>query len=114
MRLFGREIRDNKNIIYGLADIKGIGLTRAKYIVQELSIDSNIKMKDLSSNVVNQITEYIEKNFLVEIELVKEITNNIRTKIDQRSYTGIRLKSGLPIHGQRTKSNSKTSRRMKP
>lgn len=111
IRILGINIPDNKKIEYALTYIYGIGLPLAKKIVQETKIDSNKRAKDLTSQEINDIKEYLEKNQIkIEGDLRREVKANIKRLIDINSYRGIRHIRRLPVRGQRTKTNSRTVR----
>ena len=110
MRLAGINIPDNKKIEYALRYIYGIGLSASKNIVATAKIDPNKRAKDLTPDEVNRIREILEANYSIEGELRREIMMNIKRLKDLQVYRGTRHARGLPVHGQRTKSNSRTRR----
>ena len=110
MRIAGINIPDNKRVEIALTYIFGVGLTLSQQILSATKIDSNKRAKDLTSDEANKVKEYIEKNFKIEGELKREITQNIKRKKDIGSYQGIRHIRGLPVRGQQTKTNSRTRR----
>ena len=111
MRIAGRDLKSNKMLVRALEDIRGIGQTRAKYIVQQLKLLPNKKIKDLVNSEIDAISNFIENNFVTEGALLKEQMMNIKHKIDIRCYEGLRHQKGLPVHGQGTRTNAKTSRK---
>ncbi|MDP3800534.1 MAG: 30S ribosomal protein S13 [bacterium] len=110
MRIAGINIPDNKRVEVALTYIFGVGLTLSKSILKATKIDPDKRAKDLTSDEANKIKEYVEKNFKIEGELKREITQNIKRKKDIGSYQGIRHMRGLPVRGQQTKTNNRTRR----
>lgn len=109
-RIAGINIPDNKRIEIALTYIYGIGLTTSNKILGKLEISKDVRTKDLSADIINQLREEIEKNYRIEGELKHEIRMNIRRLKEIGSYRGIRHQKGLPLRGQRTKTNSRTVR----
>ncbi len=107
-RIVGVELPKNKRIEIALTYIFGIGRTRAKAIIDGCDIDSNKKTDDLTDEEVSKLAEYIQKTYIVEGELRREVQQNIRHLIEIGSYRGRRHKLGLPVRGQRTKTNART------
>ncbi|MHB1663666.1 MAG: 30S ribosomal protein S13 [bacterium] len=107
-RISGIDLPKNKRIEIGLTYIFGIGKSTAKKILSNTGIDLNIKVNDLTESQVNLIRQAIDKEFKVEGDLKREIQTNIKRLIDIASYRGLRHKKGLPVRGQRTKTNSRT------
>ncbi len=110
MRLLGINIPDEKRIDVSLTYFYGIGKTRAQEILAATKIDPTIRTKTLSLEAMNNIKEYIEKHFKVEGELRQLVRSNIGMLKDTGSYRGMRHARKLPVHGQRTKTNSRTVR----
>lgn len=110
MRIVGVNIPDNKKIEYSLPYIYGVGIPAARKILKATGVDPSKRAKDLTSAEVNRIQEYIDKNYRVEGDLRREIMMNIRRLKEIQSYRGIRHIRGLPVRGQRTKTNSRTRR----
>ncbi len=109
-RILGVNIPDNKRIEVALTYIYGIGLPSAQKILEMANIDPNIRAKDLTADQINTLKDIIEKNFKVEGELKREIMFNIKRLKDIKCYRGLRHIKGLPVRGQRTKTNSRTRR----
>ncbi len=107
-RIAGVEIPNNKRVEIGLTYIFGIGGTKSKAILESAKIDINKKVKDLSAEEVTKIRKYIEANEMVEGDLRKQINQNIKRLMDINCYRGQRHKRGLPVRGQRTKTNART------
>ncbi|MDI6861043.1 MAG: 30S ribosomal protein S13 [Caldisericia bacterium] len=107
-RVVGVDLPKNKRIDIALTYIYGIGLSRAKEIIKNLNIDPNKKVKDLTPEEINNLNDYIPKHYKVEGDLRKEIASNIKRLIDINCYRGYRHKRGLPVRGQRTRTNART------
>lgn len=110
MRIVGVNIPDNKKVRVALTYIFGISHTRAGQILTTTKISEDKRAKDLTTAEINKIKEHIEKNFKIEGDLKREITQNIKRKREIRSYQGLRHIAGLPVRGQQTKTNSRTVR----
>ncbi len=110
MRIAGTTIPDNKKIEFALAYIYGIGLPVARTIVAVAKIATNKRAKDLTPEEINRLRELIEKDHRIEGELRREIMINIKRLKDIGAYRGSRHIRGLPVRGQRTKTNSRTRR----
>lgn len=109
MRIAGVTIPDNKQLAYSLPIIFGIGPTRAREILKKVGIPANKKGSDLTDNEEKEIRALTE-GFTIEGELRREIGQNIKRLKDVRSARGERHARGLPVRGQRTKTNSRTRR----
>jgi len=107
-RLFGIVIPDDKKVDYGLTRIYGIGWTRARKIIEDLKIDKNARIKDLTEEQQKNIINVVEKTYKVEGDLREEVNESIKRLREIGSYRGMRHAVGLPARGQRTKSNSRT------
>lgn len=110
MRFLGVNIPDNKKVAISLSYLYGVGVSRAQEILVHTKIDEAKRAKDLTPEEVNKIKEYIEKHFKVEGELRQIIKMNIGRMRDVGAYRGTRHARRLPVHGQRTKTNSRTVR----
>lgn len=110
MRIVGTNIPDNKKIEYALAYIYGIGIPAARRIVSNTNISRDKRAKDLTPEEIGRLREFIEKNYRIEGELRREIMMNIKRLKDITAYRGTRHIRGLPVRGQRTKTNSRTRR----
>ena len=110
MRIAGINIPDNKKIEYSLPYIYGIGLTLSRKILKQVQVDGNKRAKDLTPAEVNRIREVIEKSHKIEGDLRREAMMNIKRLRELQTYRGIRHIRGLPVRGQRTKTNSRTRR----
>ncbi|MFM6967937.1 MAG: 30S ribosomal protein S13 [Microbacteriaceae bacterium] len=107
-RLAGVDIPRDKRVEIALTYIYGVGRTRSVEILSETSIDKNIRVKDLTDDQLVALRDYIDANLKVEGDLRREVQADIRRKVELGSYQGIRHRRGLPVHGQRTKTNART------
>jgi small subunit ribosomal protein S13 len=107
-RVAGVEIPANKKVSVGLCYIYGLGLSLSKKILKEAAIDENIRVKNLTEEQLSRINNIIDKNFAVEGVLRRQISQNIQRLKDIGSYRGMRHRKGLPVRGQRTKTNART------
>ncbi|MCH2317057.1 MAG: 30S ribosomal protein S13 [SAR202 cluster bacterium] len=106
----GVNIPDNKRVEIALRSIFGIGPTQAKDVVETAGIIDNPRVRDLSESDLTRIREIIDRQKVVEGDLRREVNGNIRRLIDIGAYRGVRHRRGLPVRGQRTKTNSRTKR----
>ena len=109
-RICGVDLPDNKHILISLTYLYGIGRSLASKILQEAQIPFEKKTKDLTGEEINRIQKIIEQNYKIEGELRREIQANIKRLKEIGCYRGIRHIKGLPVRGQRTKTNSRTVR----
>ncbi len=109
-RIAGVNIPENKRIEISLTYIYGIGNALSKKILDELKIDANKKASDLSAKEVNDLKSFIEKNYKIEGDLRRQIMINIKRLKDIGAWRGMRHAKGLPVRGQRTKTNNRTVR----
>jgi small subunit ribosomal protein S13 len=107
-RILGIVLPDDKRVEYALTLIYGIGWSQSKRILEQLKIDSKTRVKDLSEDQQKNIIQVIEKSYKVEGDLREERSENIKRLRDIGSYRGMRHMMGLPVRGQRTKSNART------
>ena len=107
-RIAGVDIPRDKRVEIALTYIYGVGRTRSVQVLEETKIDKNIRVKDLSDDQLVALRDHIEGNFKVEGELRRDVAADIRRKVEIGSYQGIRHRKGLPVHGQRTKTNART------
>lgn len=107
-RLMGIDVPGKKRIEYSLRYIHGIGPTRAKAILDKTKIDPAKKADDLTAEEIRAIIGVIQENYRVEGDLRREVSQNIRRLISIGSYRGSRHRKGLPVRGQRTKTNART------
>ncbi len=107
-RIAGIDLPRNKRTDIGLSYIYGIGRMSAQKILHEAGIDGAVRVKDLSEDKIVKLREIIERDYRVEGDLRKEVSLNIKRLIDTGSYRGLRHRKGLPVRGQRTKTNART------
>jgi len=107
-RIAGVEVPNNKRVEIGLTYIFGIGRPKSRTILETVKVDLNKKVKDLSTEEVTRIRKYIEAEEMVEGDLKKQINQDIKRLMDINCYRGRRHKMGLPVRGQRTKTNART------
>ena len=107
-RIAGVDIPREKRVEIALTYIYGIGRTRSIKTLEETKIDKNIRVKDLSDDQLVALRDHIEGSYKVEGELRRDVAADIRRKVEIGSYQGIRHRKGLPVHGQRTKTNART------
>ena len=107
-RIAGINLPAEKRIEAALPYLYGIGLSLTKKILAATSIDPNKRTKELTDVEVNTLREYIEKNYKVEGDLRQQVLLNIKRLREIGSYRGLRHSKGLPVRGQRTKTNSRT------
>lgn len=107
-RIAGVEVPNNKRVEVGLTYIFGIGRSKSRLILEKVKVDINKKVKDLSTEEVNRIRKHIENEEVVEGDLRKQVNQDIKRLMDINCYRGRRHKMGLPVRGQRTKTNART------
>jgi len=107
-RLVGVDLPREKRVEIALTYIFGIGRTRSVELCSATGIDPNKRAKDLTDEEVVQLRDYIEANFKVEGDLRREVAADIRRKVEIGCYEGIRHRKGLPVRGQRTRTNART------
>lgn len=106
-RIEGVDLPRNKRVEIGLTYIYGIGRSRAKNIVENTGIDPDTRVKDLTEAEITKLREAID-NYQVEGELRREVRANIKRLMDIGCYRGLRHRKGLPVRGQRTRTNART------
>lgn len=106
-RIAGINMPDQKIAVIALQSIYGIGPTRASEILANAGVEESARLKDLDESVVDKIRAEVAK-FTVEGDLRREISMNIKRLIDLGTYRGLRHRRGLPVRGQRTKTNART------
>ena len=107
-RLMGVDIPGKKHTRYALRYIHGIGPKRADDVLAACNVEPSKKADDLTQDEIHAITTYIQDHYRVEGDLRREVSQNIRRLIQIGSYRGLRHKKGLPVRGQRTKTNART------
>jgi small subunit ribosomal protein S13 len=109
-RVAGVDIPGNKQVWISLQYIYGIGSTLSHRILAQAEVPPDTKVKDLTEDEVNRLREIIDRQYRVEGELRKEVNFNIKRLIEIGSYRGLRHRHGLPVRGQRTRTNARTKR----
>lgn len=107
-RIEGVDLPRSKRIEVGLTYIFGIGSTRAKEIIASTNVNPDTRVADLTESDVSALREFISKNYQVEGDLRRDVQMNIKRLVEIGCYRGIRHRRGLPVHGQRTKTNART------
>lgn len=107
-RISGIDLPREKRVEIGLTYIYGIGLSTSQKILALTGINPDTRVKDLSEDEVNEIRTYINKNLMVEGDLRRDVALNIKRLVEIGSYRGIRHRRGLPVRGQKTKTNART------
>lgn len=102
------DIPREKRVIIALTYIYGVGKTRAEEIIAATGTNPDTRVKDLSDADLVQLRDFVEGTYKVEGDLRREVQADIRRKVEIGSYEGIRHRKGLPVHGQRTKTNART------
>ena len=107
-RIAGADIPNEKRVEVALTYIYGIGPTSAKKILQETAVDPDTRVKALTESDITRLREAIEEQYSVEGDLRREVAMNIKRLMDVGAYRGLRHRRGLPVRGQRTRTNSRT------
>jgi small subunit ribosomal protein S13 len=107
-RIAGVDLPREKRVEIGLTYIYGIGLTTSKQILSATGVDPDIRVKDLSEEETVKLREYIDKNLMIEGDLRREVSMNIKRLMEIGCYRGLRHRRGLPVRGQRTHTNART------
>ncbi|WP_026460036.1 30S ribosomal protein S13 [Schaalia suimastitidis] len=107
-RIAGVDLPREKRMEIALTYIYGVGRTRAKETLAATGVSPDVRVKDATEDDLVKLREYIENNFKVEGDLRREVQADIRRKVEIGSYQGLRHRRGLPVHGQRTKTNART------
>ena len=107
-RIAGVDLPREKRMEIALTYIYGVGRTRAKETLEATGVNPDLRVKDATEEDLVKLREYIENTFKVEGDLRREVQADIRRKIEIGSYQGLRHRRGLPVHGQRTKTNART------
>jgi small subunit ribosomal protein S13 len=112
-RIAGVDIPRNKRVEVALTYIFGIGPTSARGILTKTNVDPDTRVNNLTEDEVNRIRETVDKEYTVEGDLRRQVSMNIKRLIEIKCYRGIRHQRGLPVHGQRTRTNARTRRGVK-
>ncbi|GAB2485014.1 30S ribosomal protein S13 [Jatrophihabitans fulvus] len=107
-RLSGVDLPREKRLEIALTYIYGMGRTRAKQTLEATGVSPDVRVRDLVEADIVKLRDYIDANFRVEGDLRREVAADIRRKVEIGCYEGIRHRRGLPVHGQRTKTNART------
>ena len=107
-RIAGVDLPNNKRVEIGLTYIFGIGLTTSKKILADTGINPDVRVKDLTEDDISKLREYIDHNLQVEGDRRRTIAFDIKRLIEIGSYRGLRHRKGLPVRGQRSKTNART------
>ncbi|PKK39686.1 SSU ribosomal protein S13p (S18e) [Clostridiaceae bacterium JG1575] len=107
-RIAGIDLPKEKRVEIGLTYIYGIGLSTAQKILAETGVNPDIRVKNLSEEEENLLRDYVNKNIKVEGDLRREVALNIKRLTEIGCYRGLRHRKGLPVRGQRTKTNART------
>ncbi len=107
-RIAGVDLPNEKRVEYGLTYVYGIGVTSSRKILTEAGIDFNTRVKDLTEDEEKKIREIIDRDYTVEGDLRRQTALDIKRLIEIGCYRGLRHRKGLPVRGQRTKTNART------
>ena len=113
-RIAGVDLPRDKRVEIGLTYIHGIGLSRSQQMLEAVDVSSDTKVRDLTDAEVVAIRNFIDSNYRVEGDLRREVSQNIKRKIEIGSYQGLRHRRGLPVRGQRTHTNARTRKGRRP
>ena len=107
-RIAGVDLPNEKRVEIGLTYIFGIGLTTSKKILAETGVNPDVRVKDLTEDDISKLREYIDHNLQVEGDRRRTVALDIKRLIEIGSYRGLRHRKGLPVRGQRSKTNART------
>lgn len=107
-RISGVDLPRDKRVEIALTYIYGIGLPTSQNILSETGVNPNTRVRDLTEEEVNKLREYIDKNIVAEGDLRREVALNIKRLMEIGCYRGLRHRRGLPVRGQKTKTNART------
>jgi small subunit ribosomal protein S13 len=107
-RLIGVDLPRDKRVEVALTYIFGVGRTRAMKTLEATGVSPDTRVKDLTDEQLVQLRDYLEGSYRLEGDLRREVAADIRRKVEIGSYQGLRHRRGLPVHGQRTKTNART------
>jgi small subunit ribosomal protein S13 len=107
-RIAGVNIPREKRVEIGLTYIYGVGRSTAGRVLDDLGIDRNTYVRDLTDEEITQLRDYLDRNVIVEGDLRRERTQNIKRLMEIGAYRGMRHRRGMPVRGQRTKTNART------
>jgi small subunit ribosomal protein S13 len=109
-RIAGVDIPNDKRVHISLTYIYGIGRTKSQETVNAIGLDPQTRVKSLTEDEISRIRDYIDRHFVVEGDLRREVNLNIKRLMEIGCYRGLRHRRGLPVHGQRTRTNARTRR----
>ncbi len=109
-RIAGVDVPNDKRVEIGLRYIYGIGPTLSRRILEKTSISPDVRVKDLTEEEVIRLRDVIDREYTVEGDLRREVNLNIKRLVEIGCYRGLRHRRGLPVHGQRTRTNARTKR----
>ena len=112
-RISGVDLPRDKRVVISLTYIYGIGRTTSEQILKQVNIDPSKRVKDLDEAEQTRLREYIDRNYVVEGDLRREVNMNIKRLMEIGSYRGLRHRRSLPTRGQRTRTNARTRRGVK-
>ncbi|GMV51684.1 30S ribosomal protein S13 [Nitrospirales bacterium NOB] len=107
-RISGVDLPREKRLDIGLTYVYGIGRAAARAILEKAGVDGSVRVKDVSEDAIVKIREVIERDYRVEGDLRKEVSMNIKRLVDTGTFRGLRHRRGLPVRGQRTRTNART------
>ena len=107
-RIAGVDLPNEKRVEYGLTYVYGIGVTSSRKILEEAGINPDTRVKDLTEDDEKKIREIIDREYTVEGDLKRQVALDIKRLIEVGCYRGLRHRKGLPVRGQRTKTNART------
>jgi small subunit ribosomal protein S13 len=107
-RIAGVDIPRDKRVVIALTYIFGVGTTIAQQVCAATDVDESTRVKDLTESEVNKLRTYIDQNITVEGDLRRDVAQDIKRKMEINCFQGIRHRKGLPVHGQRTRTNART------
>jgi small subunit ribosomal protein S13 len=107
-RIAGTDLPRDKRVEIGLTYIFGVGRSTSQQILRDLEIDMDTQVRDLTDSEVVRIRQYIDSNLQVEGDLLRDMAQNIKRKVEIGCYQGLRHRRGLPVRGQRTHTNART------
>jgi len=111
--IFGKTIPTDKKIIYSLTKLFGINFYNSKKICKNVGINPSVRINSLKKNQIRKIIQYIDQNLIIEQDLKRNYILNKKNLINIKSIRGLRNLNGLPVRGQRTHTNRKTSKKLK-
>lgn len=107
-RIAGVDLPDNKRVEVALTYIYGVGPTTARKVLAETGVNPDTRARDLTEEETTRLAGVIQNNFMIEGDLRREVTQNVKRLMDVGCYRGLRHRRGLPVRGQRTKTNART------